>query len=164
MGRRELQTFFEQHYGPPALTIAIVGDVTIEQVSMPVRQSPPGLHSVICRCSLTQRLSLVKAAAGLGALRNVKWFWKKECLDDSNLNDCSMQLRNTRSVTGTITSLRHLHLQCMFCSGCPVQLSPGLEASLSACCCYIEGSVYSWLRAAARTGRAAVWLKIGRLG
>ncbi|KAK9831200.1 hypothetical protein WJX74_007227 [Apatococcus lobatus] len=32
VGRRELQTFFEQHYGPRALTIAIVGDVTIEQV------------------------------------------------------------------------------------------------------------------------------------
>ena len=32
VGRRELQTFFERHYGPQALTIAIVGDVTVEEV------------------------------------------------------------------------------------------------------------------------------------
>ena len=32
VGRRELQAFFEQHYGPQALTIAIVGDIAVEQV------------------------------------------------------------------------------------------------------------------------------------
>lgn len=41
VGRRELQTFFEQHYGPTALTIAIVGDVTVEQVSVPAWRSSP---------------------------------------------------------------------------------------------------------------------------
>ena len=32
MGRREVLSFFEKHYGPKNLTIAIVGDTSPEEV------------------------------------------------------------------------------------------------------------------------------------
>lgn len=33
LGRREVQAFFNQHYGPQRLSIAVVGDVQVDLVS-----------------------------------------------------------------------------------------------------------------------------------
>lgn len=36
LGRREVQAFFNQHYGPQRLSISVVGDVEVERVSQAV--------------------------------------------------------------------------------------------------------------------------------
>lgn len=33
LGRREVQAFFNEHYGPQRLSISVVGDVEVERVS-----------------------------------------------------------------------------------------------------------------------------------
>ncbi len=35
LGRREVQAFFNEHYGPQRLSIAVVGDVHVDAVSAP---------------------------------------------------------------------------------------------------------------------------------
>ena len=34
VGRHEVQQFFNEHYGPASLTISVVGDSSLEQVSV----------------------------------------------------------------------------------------------------------------------------------
>ncbi len=50
LGRREVEAFFQRHYGPRNLTITVVGDTSPDQVRAALSVSSPSCHT--CRvCS-----------------------------------------------------------------------------------------------------------------
>lgn len=64
LGRREVQAFFNQHYGPQRLSVAVVGDVEVDRVRQAVELS----FLLVPMCSSCPQLCLVAGDVGcLGA-------------------------------------------------------------------------------------------------